>query len=152
MDIYDMSVGRGANMLINIGPDRRGKLPECDSKALIAMGNAVKAREAKPFATLADFEIQEDGNSWICYNQRGAYSPCNLIVIQEDLTDGQAAKRFSIDINGFEKGRYVSMHQGCTIGHKQIIRLPEFHASTIRLRIIESDGPVKLRSLNLHHV
>lgn len=150
VDIYDMSVGRGANMLINIGPDRRGKLPECDSCALIAMGNAVKAREAKPFATLADFTPCEDGKSWTFNNQRGPNSDCNLIIIQEDLTDGEAAKRFSIDINGFEKGRYVSMHHGFTIGHKQIIRLPVFHASTIRLRIIEANGPVKLRSISLH--
>lgn len=152
VDIYGMSIGRGANMLINIGPDRRGHLPECDGRALVGMGKAVQVREQSPFATLDDFQVSEDGTTWIYNNDRGAQSTCNLIIIQEDLTDGEAAKRYAIDINGFEKGRFISMHLGMTIGHKQIIHLPRCHASKIRLRIIESDGPVKLRSITLHSV
>ena len=31
MGLYDLSVGRGGNLLINIGPDRRGLLPEADA-------------------------------------------------------------------------------------------------------------------------
>ncbi|MAX25374.1 MAG: hypothetical protein CMJ19_12810 [Phycisphaeraceae bacterium] len=150
VDIYDMSVGRGANMLINIGPDRRGLLPELDSQSLIGMGQYITQRQAKPFATLADFEASDDGMTWTYDNENTAKSDCNFIVIQEDLTHGEAVKRYTIDINGFGKGRFFSMHQGLTIGHKQIIRLPEFYCSKLRLRVLDSDGPVKLRSLELH--
>lgn len=152
IDIYDMSVGHGANMLINIGPDRRGKLPECDSQALIAMGKAVKERVAKPFATLADCTVNDEGDFWNYTRGDGTRSTCNLIVIEEDLTDGEAVKRFAIDITDYQQGRRICMYQGSTIGHKCIIRLPQFRASNIGLRIIESDGPVKLRNMTMHCV
>ncbi|HAI12013.1 MAG TPA: hypothetical protein DCM28_09935 [Phycisphaerales bacterium] len=150
-DVYDLSVGRGANMLINIGPDRRGHLPECDSKALIQFGQAVKQRTATPLVTLTDFIPDEDSQSWNYQTPEGT-TRCNMIVIQEDLTDGESVKRFSIDINCYNNGRFLSIYQGCTIGHKQIIRLPEIRAANVRLRILEADGSVKLRSIELHHV
>ena len=138
-------------MLINIGPDRRGHLPECDSKALIQFGQTIKQRTASPLITIKDFIADDDGQSWNYQTPEGT-TRCNMIVIAEDLTDGESVKRFSIDINCYNNGRFLSIYQGCTIGHKQIIRLPEIRAANVRLRILESDGPVKLRSIELHHV
>jgi len=44
MGIYYYTVGRGANLLINIGPDSNGLLPQKDSSRLIEMGNEIKKR------------------------------------------------------------------------------------------------------------
>ena len=47
MGLYYYSVGRGSNLLINIGPDRRGKLPEEDKKALLQFGEKIRENFSK---------------------------------------------------------------------------------------------------------
>ena len=41
-DIYLKSVGRGANLILNVPPDRRGLIHEQDSAALVAFGEKVR--------------------------------------------------------------------------------------------------------------
>ncbi len=52
MGLYYLSVGRGCNLLLNIGPDRRGLLPDLDSRRLIEFGQEINRRFSKPVATL----------------------------------------------------------------------------------------------------
>ena len=42
--IYEMSVGRGANLLLNIGPNARGLLPEADEARLKEFGAELRRR------------------------------------------------------------------------------------------------------------
>jgi alpha-L-fucosidase len=54
--IWYGSCGRGANMLINIGPDRRGLLPDADAARLAEFGAEIDRRFGSPLGTLADSE------------------------------------------------------------------------------------------------
>ena len=44
MGIYESSVGRGSNLLLNIGPDRRGRLLEEDKARLAEFAAEIKRR------------------------------------------------------------------------------------------------------------
>jgi alpha-L-fucosidase len=49
MGMYDYSVGRGANLLVNIGPDRRGLLPDDDANRLLEFGEGLRtSRRRRP--------------------------------------------------------------------------------------------------------
>lgn len=89
MGIYYYSVGRGANFLVNIGPDRRGLLPEPDATRLIEFGAEVERRFASPLATLADGTWQD--GVWT-YQPK---APLHLdhVVLQEDLSEGDRISR-----------------------------------------------------------
>src|SRR5208282_1242119 len=50
MKIYFESVGRGANLILNLPPDRRGRLHENDVKSLLAWGKLLNATFAKDLA------------------------------------------------------------------------------------------------------
>lgn len=50
VDLYYKSVGRGCNLLLNIGPDTRGLLPEPDVERLSEMGAEIRRRFSVPVA------------------------------------------------------------------------------------------------------
>ena len=45
---YEYSVGRGANLLLNVGPDHRGLIPEEDAARLLEFGDEIRRRYANP--------------------------------------------------------------------------------------------------------
>jgi alpha-L-fucosidase len=145
MGLYYLSVGRGANLLINIGPDRRGLLPDADREALLAFGQEVRRRFAQPLARLGDGKLTATG--W----EYTAKEPFYLdhVAIQEDLTAGEHVRRFAIRIQTGISGRMVTLHEGRNIGHKAICRLPLVACRKVVIEITESDGPAVLREVAL---
>jgi len=146
MGLYYYSVGRGCNLLLNVAPDRRGLLPDKDTARLLEFGAEIERRFGQPVATLEGFQ-QEDETSWV-------YAPgerflVDHAVIQEDLREGERARRFAVQIL---PGRdWISLFEGTNIGHKAICPFPLIGATKIRLKILEAGAPVQLRALELHN-
>ena len=91
MGLYDLSVGRGANFLINIGPDRRGLLPEKDRTRLLEFGEALRKRFEAPVSV--SFAETEQGG--VIELEEPALVRC--LVAAEDLSAGEktGAPRFT---------------------------------------------------------
>ena len=147
MGLYYLSVGRGANLLINIGPDRRGLLPDADREALLALGEKVRRRFGSPLAGMADGKVTDTGWEYV------AKEPFYLdhVVIQEDVSQGEAVRRFAVHIQTGMSGRLVTVYEGRNIGHKAICRFPLVTCRKVVVEITEADRPVKLRSVSLHN-
>jgi len=147
MGLYYLSVGRGANLLINIGPDRRGLLPDADRDALLAFGQEVRRRFGQPLAHLADGKATASG--W----EYTATEPIYLdhLVIQEDLAQGEAVRRFAIHVQTGVSGRMVTLFEGRNLGHKAICRLPLVACRKVVVEITEADRPAHLREVTLHN-
>ncbi len=142
--MYYYSVGRGCNMLVNIGPDRRGLLPDKDAANLIAFGREIDRRFADPMASLADWA--RDGSSWT-YAASSSFL-VDHVVIAEDLTRGEHIERFEIAVDGDDCP--IVVHQGLTVGHRAICSFPPVRARRIRLDVIDSVGDVTLSKLEVH--
>ncbi len=145
MGLYYYSVGRGCNLLINIGPDRRGLLPDKDAARLLEFGAEIQRRLGRPLATLEDLKEEEPG-CWV-------YAPAERtlidhVVIQEEISEGESISRFAIEIR---PGRdWAPVYEGHSVGHKHIAQFPLIHAHHLRFRVAEAKGPVKLRGLEIH--
>ena len=149
---YYYTVGRGANMLLNIAPDHRGLLPEPDCEALLAMGEKIRHRFGSPLFSIDAFT--RDGNKWI-YNLD---DPVNLtdsylvdhIVIKESLAEGENIKRFRISalmLHYGGQGKTVNIYEGYNIGNKAICSFPPIRCRGIIIEILEYDGPVNISSI-----
>lgn len=116
--LYDYSVGRGANLLINIAPDRRGLLPEEDSKLYVEFGRRIKEKFANPVPC----KMKREGNKFILTPEE----PCsiNCVVIKEKLENGEKITGFRISAV-YYSGKEVALYEGKAVGHKQICRIPE---------------------------
>lgn len=142
--MYECSVGRGCNLLLNVGPDRRGLIPEKDATALAAFGSEIRRRFANPIATLDDFDQVEDG-AWL-YQVDGLFD-VDCLVVQEDISRGEHVRRWRVE---FPVPPGITLHEGRSIGHKAICRFPLVRRNKLIFRVLEADGPVRLRSLNLY--
>lgn len=147
MGLYYLSVGRGANLLINIGPDRRGLLPDVDRQALLAFGDEIRRRFGTPLARLADGAVTDTG--WEYESEEPFY--LDHIVLQEDLTQGESVRRFAIHLQTGISGRLVTLYEGRNIGHKAICRVPLVACRKIVVEITEADGTAALRDVTLHN-
>ncbi|PYI56557.1 alpha-L-fucosidase [Paenibacillus flagellatus] len=147
MGMYYSSVGRGANLLLNVGPDREGRLPAIDTERLLEFGAEIRRRFGSPIATFADFELRD--GKWVYTAEKPHL--IDHIVIEEELTDGEAVRSFAVSIVTAKSRRMCRMYEGRNIGHKAIVRLPAVKASGVVLDITESDGEPKIRSISLHY-
>ncbi|MBQ8508361.1 MAG: alpha-L-fucosidase [Clostridia bacterium] len=158
LGIWEYSVGRGANLLLNIGPDSRGLLPEPDAARLLEFGQALRARygEPLPFNSM----VQENETLWSIINGwLPDWNPHNInttlvdtLVIEEDITEGEAVSEFRVLATLPGVGKTCCVYRGCTIGHKAICRFPAIRTGKLRVEVLASDGPAKLKSMKAYYV
>ncbi|MEF3307105.1 alpha-L-fucosidase [Paenibacillus sp. GYB003] len=146
MGLYEHSVGRGANLLLNIGPDRRGLLPDIDAGRLLEFGAEIRRRYGRPLATIADCK-RSGGGKWTYEAKEPQLIDC--IVLGEDLTEGESVRRFTLSIVTAKSRRTFPVYEGRNIGHKAIVRIPPVQVRGIELEITESDGEPVIAELSI---
>ena len=117
MGLYYYSIGRGANLLINIGPDRRGRLPEEDKKALLSFGKKIKE-------CFSDFipckKVMEERKITV----ETELQLVNHVILSEEITGESEIEAFEIKVYPFPHGVPVTVYRGTTVGHKAICVFP----------------------------
>ncbi|WP_054027472.1 alpha-L-fucosidase [Bacillus sp. FJAT-28004] len=148
MGLYYYSVGRGTNLLLNIGPDRQGLLPSKDVSRLAAMGAEIRSRFDNPIATLE--QCIQNQNEWV-------YEPAHShmldhIVIQEDLSSGEHILNFQINIMTEKSHRTITVYEGQNIGHKAIVRFPPVKVRSVSLTVTKAKGEPSIKELSFYYV
>ncbi len=155
---YDYSVGRGANLLLNIGPDCRGLLPEKDAARLLELGAEIRRRYGTPLAFSEPVEAGEnvwriestpDGAGWNP-NAVGVET-VDTVIIEEDITEGEAVEEFRIMANlPCYASREICLYIGRTIGHKHICHFPLIPTGRISLVVDKAEGKPIIKSMKAY--
>ncbi|MBQ6935809.1 MAG: alpha-L-fucosidase [Clostridia bacterium] len=125
MGLYYYSVGRGANLLINIGPDRRGRLPQKDKNALLEFG--AKIRE-----NFSDYISCKTTNEHKKLTLETESQLVNHAVLSEEFTD-EEIEYFEIKAYPIPYGTPITVYKGSTIGHKAICQFPAIKTNKIEI-------------------
>lgn len=147
MGIYYYSVGRGCNLILNIGPDRHGLLPSKDAARLLEFGQEIRRRFSRPLPLCPG--NRQEGNSFF-YELPEPYL-VNRAVLQENLKEGEHVRRFTLKVFPLHSGEPITVYEGRNIGHKAICQFPSVRTKKIILEIVESDEPVTLRSAQFYN-
>ncbi|HXL55981.1 MAG TPA: alpha-L-fucosidase [Chitinophagaceae bacterium] len=153
--LYLKSVGRGANLLLNVPPDRRGLINGHDSAALMGFKKLRDEsfennlnKNAKVTFTTVDSPMTTsllndgDGQTFINVQPLGikisfnASETINCIVLQEPIQMGQRIKSFSIHLKN--KNGLIKEIKGTTIGRKRIITFPAIKADSFYIKITDA--------------
>ncbi len=157
--MYEMSVGRGANFLVNIGPDCHGCLPEPDKTRLLALGEEIRRRYGHP---IKDFgEIERAGeNAWTIQTKNFAPDHWDdhtqpplvkRVVLREDLTLGGEIRAFRIYAHlPHYQSKRVCVYKGDTIGHKAICAFPAIRTDRIVVEVEQADGNVNITHIKAY--
>ena len=151
MGMYEMSVGRGANFLLNIGPNCHGLLNEKDRLRVLEFGALLKKRYGHPIAAFDDMRKEND-TSWTLSLREGEAKPLvNRLVIREDLTGGEAARAFRVyaQLPGYS-GESICVYQGETIGHKAICLFPAIRTGKLTVEIVSAERTARLRDIRAY--
>ena len=161
MEIYYSSIGRNANLLLNIGVDRRGLVNEHDIARLVefkqAREEAFKTNLAQGRVTASNFRGNDNsyGAEKVLDGRPDTYwAPddgvtkasleidfgreidFNRFLAQENIALGQRVKRFSLRI--WKNERYETVAQQTTIGYKRILVFPGVRTRKLQLVIEDS--------------
>lgn len=147
MGIYYYSVGKGANLLLNIGPDRRGLLPDADSKRVIEFGNKIKKIFSNPIQKT--YGIIKADNVYTINLEKDTL--IDHIVLEEKIDNGDHIEKFSIYIYPYSYGKPILVYEGTTVGHKHICKIPTFRTNKVDVVINRENGKHEMKDINLFY-
>lgn len=143
MGMYINSVGRGANLLLNVAPDRRGLLLEDDCQRLREFSDEVKRRFGTPIA-LTD---KLDGNTMeICMDE---FKAINAIEITENPASEHPVTNVEIYASLYPTSEEIFLTSARSVGHKLILPIPTFAARRFVARFTCDKAP-EIKSFKLY--
>jgi len=164
-EIYSKSVGRGANLILNVPPDERGLITKYDSASLMgfkklrdeSFSNDLAKKGAVFFVDNKKKTITrklDDGNNKTFEKitnpalqsiEVAFKNPekVNCIVLQENLVEGQQCAKFLIQLRD-KNNRVIKEITGTTIGHKRMVTFPETEVNSISLSIQSQKGSTRI--------
>ena len=133
--IYYRSIGLGANLLLNVPPDRSGRISGTDAARLAEFRSELDRRLGIPVPT----RLSQDGNSVIVHWD----APLTLehVELEEDLGDGQRVFGHSVSIDG------SVVAGGGSIGVRRIHPIPSVVAHRLAIDLTGVGG--RLRSVTV---
>lgn len=167
-NLYLKSVGRGANLLLNVPPDGKGLITKYDSAALLGFKKIKEhafqnnlALGLSPVIANTDMRMAAeqlvDGNRetyitfdrnyfrlWLSFKKP---ERINCIVLVENIQDGQKISSFSLVVNQGDTSLRIN---GTTVGRERILTFKSCEASSIILTIPQSAWPVKLSEIETY--
>lgn len=171
-DIYFKSVGRNSVLLLNIPPDRRGRIAEADATRLRELGAYVRDLYANDLARGAVLtassrrapsgreELLRDGKletAWTPAEGQttgtvefdlGQARTFNVARIQEDISLGERVQGYRVEV--LESNRWRTVTAGRIVGHKQLRRFPSVTAQRVKLVIDKASAPPAIAEFGLH--
>lgn len=159
-DIYERSVGGNSIFILNLPPNREGRLPLQDEKVITEVGKRVKATYHSnlfesangPIAVLdADektYMLLKD-NEPIEISTKNPIS-INRILIQEAITThGERVQKHAVD--AWIDNAWVELIQATNIGYKRILRFPEVTSNKFRIRVLDVRFTPAISNVSAHY-
>jgi alpha-L-fucosidase len=133
--VYFESIGRGANLLINMTPDTSGLIPLAETARLADFGKSIQ----KTISILRGAKTTKQSGPEIELTLSGRQA-VNLIEIEEDITEGQRVKQY--EVQAFIGEGWKTVASGESIGRKRLQLFDPVSVSRLRLLLVNSPGAV----------
>jgi len=164
--IYLKSVGRGANLLLNVPPDRGGLVDKNDSAALAGFKKLRDRSFKTNLSRTTKFDLQFDKSDGVYFDKKANTlriknfidnpvsfnfkSPVelNCIVVGENTQFGQRIRKFEIQI--LDENNNTQFIAGTSIGQKRIITFPKTRTSLIVFRVLEATANPEIRDIGFY--
>ncbi|MBF6629327.1 MAG: alpha-L-fucosidase [Proteiniphilum sp.] len=135
VDIYYQSVGMNSVLLLNVPPDRRGRLHEVDVERLRQFGAYISNTFKNNKLTDGTILWKARSGASKEYNMIPGET-INTIMLQEDIRKGQRVEAFKVE--GFVNDEWVFLTEGTTIGYKRLLKFAETTPSKVRITVLET--------------
>ncbi|MES1226270.1 MAG: alpha-L-fucosidase, partial [Bacteroidota bacterium] len=158
--LYLKSVGRGANMLLNVPPNQKGLISEVDSAALMGFKllreesfNSNLLKQASTYYEFTDKDLSSNDitlrsldstattysinvQNFIVQLQQSA--KVNCIVLREAIHLGQTIRKFNIVL--YNGSKVVRQIPGTSVGRKRILTFPATTITSFKVNLVDAQG------------
>ncbi len=170
--LYLSSVGRGANLLLNVPPSTNGTLHDRDVRALAELGERVQrlyahdlaagARASSGEATDREHRpalaIDPDLSTYFMPRKLVGEASLHLqferpvtfdtVNLQEAIAEGQTIESFEIRVTRADT--VTTIATGTTVGNRRLVRVPDVTADGVGIVARSSLGPIRIARVSLH--
>jgi alpha-L-fucosidase len=136
IEIYYRSVGRGAQLLLNVAPDRSGCVPDADVRRLAAFGDAIRCRFGWPVA-------ETEGARRVFTLALGGPRRVEHVLLEERLDSGEQVRGWLLE--GFDGTGWIPLGGGSAIGRKHIQPVGPVTVVELRLSVSQAVGEPWIR-------
>lgn len=155
MNIYYTSVGRNSNLLLNVPPDRRGRIHSSDSIRLMEFRKAIeeefKENLMKDAVLKSNAASQYDISNVKDKDYKTYWAPVegnlepsieidfkslisfNRLLLQEYIPLGQRVSSFDVKYWNEQTKDWSELITATTIGYKRILRFPKVETNKIKI-------------------
>jgi len=165
MELYNLTVGRGAQLMLGIAPDSTGRVPASDVARLKEFGDAVRATYShnlvveKHAQSAAREVIDGDPDTFWTAPANSHHATIEISFPQavtfdraltmEWLNDGQHVQKYAIEVLEGTKWRRVA--EGQAMGHKKIDIFAPVTTQRVRLELLSTSSEAHIREIQLFH-
>ena len=129
-DLYLKSVGRGANFLLNVPPDRNGLIHPADSISLVHFAeNVQQLKKSVPMFDGSSLKALTDGNPWSQLKIDSSHliflwhpQDINCVRVREAIQYGQSVIRFKLVL--YDSAKVLFEKEYTTIGRNRLLTFP----------------------------
>jgi alpha-L-fucosidase len=140
IDLFYKSVGRGANLLLNIPPNREGLLSPEDIASLKAFGTWRRATFTKDLAAHAKTRDDGPDTRTIDLPRPATF---NVIRLREPIRSGQRID--GVTTERWNAGSWEQIATATSVGPRRLIRLEKpVEAARLRVRVTASASPAPI--------
>lgn len=150
LDLYEKSVGRNSLFLLNVPPDRTGKIAPPDIAALKGFG-ALRER-------IYGRNLAVGGRQWVERGAKGSVEGTftlalkkpvtfDRIDLREPIQKGQKIAAFTVESKQGEA--WAPVVSGTTVGHRRILIVPTTTSTALRVRVTDGEGRPDLLPIRL---
>jgi alpha-L-fucosidase len=176
LDLYFASVGRGGAFLLNLPPDRRGRIHENDARSLqefrqlweklfkanLARDARLETGGAPTHAKPYDPRrlLDDDPNTYWVADEKTTSPEFTLdfkqpvtfdvVELREYLALGQRIEAVAVD--AWRDGQWADVATATSIGNRRLIRTAPVTTPKVRLRIVRSAAPPVLSEFALRRM
>ena len=158
--LYLKSVGRGANLLLNVPPNRKGLISDKDSIALVGFKSlrdeSFDENLLKQASTYYEFSQKDLSSNDLTFRSLDstatAYSinlqnfivllpqaaKVNCIVLREAIHLGQTIRKFSVVL--YNGNKMIKEIPGTSVGRKRILTFPATTINSFKVYLVDAQG------------
>jgi len=153
--LYEGSVGRNCQLLLNVPPDPRGLIADVDVQSIAGMRRLLDeryrenlARDAADIGPLIDGSLEtfQAGSELTLSLPRAVRF--DRVVLQEPIAQGQRIAKARIE--AAIDGDWTTLAELTTVGYKRIVSMTPITADRVRVTVLDSRAPPLIAEVGLY--
>lgn len=146
VDLWFRAVGGNSNLLLNVPPDRRGRIAAPDAAVLRDLGAYLQATFGTEVSAAA---VQRKAYAKVGEVYFAAPTTVDVFDLGEDTAaTGQRVEAFRLEVR--QNGGWREFARGGAIGCRRLVRTQPTTGDAFRFWIEQSRGPVQMAHFRLH--